>query len=82
MVWRRTTTSTRALRSRCASSGRRQLALEEKFRGIALPRLATGVGRLPWADMEPFIHENFGDRRIPMVVYTTCRKGVQAQEGL
>lgn len=82
MVWRRTTTSTGALRSRCASSGRRQLALEERFRSIALPRFATGVGRLPWTDVKPFIHENFGDLRIPMVVYTTGRKGVQAQEGL
>lgn len=65
-----------------ALRGLRELTLKENFRSIALPRLATGVGRLPWTDVEPFIHENFGDLRIPVVVYTTYRKGVQAQEGL
>lgn len=60
----------------------RELSLEEKFRSIALPRLATGVGRLPWGDVEPFIHENFGDLGIPVVIYTTYRKGVAAAEGL
>jgi O-acetyl-ADP-ribose deacetylase (regulator of RNase III) len=60
----------------------RALAAQEKFTSIALPRLATGVGRLQWGDVEPFIHENFSNLRIPVVIYTTYRKGVQAQENL
>ncbi len=57
----------------------RELAVAEKFRSIALPRLATGVGRLDWSDVEPFIHENLGDLGIPVVIYTTYRKGVEAK---
>jgi O-acetyl-ADP-ribose deacetylase (regulator of RNase III) len=59
----------------------RELVLKEKFRSIAMPRLATGVGRLQWGDVEPFIHENFGDMTIPVVIYATYRKGVAAAEG-
>lgn len=60
----------------------RELAVKEKFRSIAMPRLATGVGRLEWGDVEPFIHENLGDLGIPVLVYTTYRKGMAAKEGL
>lgn len=60
----------------------RELAAKEKFTSIALPRLATGVGGLPWADVEPHIHENFAGTKIPVVIYTIYRKGVQAKEGL
>ena len=60
----------------------RELAVREKFRSIALPRLATGVGRLDWGDVEPFIHESLSDLGIPVVIYTTYRKGVQANERL
>ncbi len=60
----------------------RNLAIQEKFTSIALPRLATGVGRLEWADVEPHIHETLGDLDIPVVVYAVYRKGVQAQENL
>lgn len=60
----------------------RELAVKEKFTSIALPRLATGVGRLEWGDVEPFIHESFADLKIPVVVYTIYRKGVQAKEAI
>jgi O-acetyl-ADP-ribose deacetylase (regulator of RNase III) len=60
----------------------RQLIQKEKFRSIALPRLATGVGGLAWGDVEPFIHENLGDLGIPVLLYTTYRKGMAADEGL
>jgi O-acetyl-ADP-ribose deacetylase (regulator of RNase III) len=65
-----------------ALRGLRELAIREKFKSVAMPRLATGVGRLDWGDVEPFIHENLGDLGIPVLIYTTYRKGVQAQEGL
>lgn len=60
----------------------RELAIREKFRSMALPRLATGVGRLEWADVEPHIHETLGDIGIPLVIYTVYRPGVAAEEGL
>lgn len=60
----------------------RELAVKEKFTSIALPRLATGAGRLEWGDVEPFIHESFADLKIPVVVYTIYRKGVQAKEAI
>jgi O-acetyl-ADP-ribose deacetylase (regulator of RNase III) len=60
----------------------RELAAAEKFTSIALPRLATGVGGLQWADVEPHIHENFAGTKIPVVIYTLYRKGVQAKEAL
>jgi O-acetyl-ADP-ribose deacetylase (regulator of RNase III) len=60
----------------------RALALRERFTSIALPRLATGVGGLEWSDVEPHIHETLGSLDIPVVIYTTYRKGVQAQENL
>lgn len=60
----------------------RELVEKEKFKSIALPRLATGVGRLDWGDVEPFIHENFAGLRIPVIIYTTYRKGKPATEVL
>lgn len=60
----------------------RDLAIKEKFTSIAMPRLATGVGRLEWGDVEPHIHESLGDLKIPVVIYTIYRKGVQAKEVL
>jgi len=60
----------------------RELAIREKFTSIALPRLATGVGRLEWNDVEPHIHETLGDLGIPVVIYAVYHKGVRAQEHL
>jgi O-acetyl-ADP-ribose deacetylase (regulator of RNase III) len=62
--------------------GLRELAEKEKFRSIALPRLATGAGRLQWGDVEPFIHENFAGTRFPVIIYTVYKKNLQANEGL
>ena len=58
----------------------RELAKKEDFKSIALPRLATGVGRLDWKDVLPLIKENLGDLGIPVYVYSTYHKGVKAQE--
>jgi O-acetyl-ADP-ribose deacetylase (regulator of RNase III) len=60
----------------------RELAEKEMFKSIALPRLATGVGRLQWGDVEPFIHENFAGMKIPVIIYTVYKKKMQANEGL
>lgn len=52
----------------------------EKVRSVALPKLATGVGGLDWEKVRPLIVEHLGDLGIPVFVYTTYQKGVQADE--
>lgn len=47
---------------------------------IALPKLATGVGGLDWAEVRPLIHDHLGGLQIPVFVYTQYQKGVQAKE--
>ena len=58
----------------------RELVKKEGLKSIALPRLATGVGRLAWEDVLPLIKENLGDLGIPVYVYSTYQKGVKAKE--
>ncbi len=53
---------------------------EEGWRSVALPRLATGVGGLEWADVEPLIHKHLGDLSTDVYVYTTYKAGVAARE--
>jgi O-acetyl-ADP-ribose deacetylase (regulator of RNase III) len=60
----------------------RQIAEKEKFASIALPRIATGVGALDWADVKPLIERHLGDLGVPVIVYSVYRKGVQAREPL
>jgi len=59
-----------------------KIVAKEKLASIALPRLATGVGGLEWDSVRPLIDGHLGDLGIPIIVYTTYRKGVQAEEGL
>lgn len=59
-----------------------KLALEEKFTSIALPRLATGVGRLSWEDVRPLISQHLGELGMPVLVYATYHAGQTADEGL
>lgn len=55
---------------------------EENIRSVALPRLATGVGGLEWDDVKPLVEQYLSDLGVPVIVYTTFHKGVQADEGL
>ena len=48
----------------------------------ALQSLATGVGGLAWDDVKPLITQYLGDLAVPVIVYSTYRKDVQADEGL
>lgn len=52
----------------------------EDYSSVALPRLATGVGGLDWDDVRPLIDRHLGDLDIPVYVYVTFHKGVQADE--
>ena len=58
----------------------RQLVETEALPSLALPRLATGVGGLDWAEVKPLVQKHLGDLPIPIYVYTSYRKGVQAEE--
>ncbi|MCB1530876.1 MAG: macro domain-containing protein [Rhodospirillales bacterium] len=60
----------------------RKIIEEENISSLALPRLATGVGGLDWADVAPLIHQTLGDLDIPVFVYTTYHKGEKAKESL
>ena len=52
----------------------------EKFKSIALPRLATGVGGLNWKDVKPLMQKHLGHLSIPVYVYGTYHPGVRAEE--
>lgn len=57
-----------------------KLAKAEKLRSIALPRLATGVGGLDWAEVKPLIARHLGELQVPIYLYTTYHKGQKAGE--
>ncbi|MXY15423.1 MAG: macro domain-containing protein [Acidobacteria bacterium] len=52
----------------------------EGFRSLALPRLATGVGGLKWADVRPVVEDRLGALKIPVYVYSEFHAGQQADE--
>lgn len=54
----------------------------EGVTSLALPRLATGVGGLAWADVQPLVQQHLGSLKIPVIVYTTYAAGVTAPEPL
>ena len=53
---------------------------KEGIASVALPRLATGVGKLAWEEVMPLIDKHLGNLAIPVFVYTTYKPGVQAVE--
>jgi hypothetical protein len=59
-----------------------KLAAAEKFTSIALPQLATGVGRLDWSAVRPLLDQHLGGLGIPVLVYTAYRAEQQTGEGL
>ncbi len=55
----------------------------ENVKSVALPRLATGVGGLEWADVKPLVDLYLGDLKdVQVIVYETFHKGQQADEKL
>lgn len=41
----------------------------EKVKSVALPRLATGVGGLQWAEVKPLIEQHLGSLDADIEVY-------------
>ncbi len=60
----------------------RRIIEAENIPSLALPRLATGVGKLDWSVVEPLIEQHLGDLTIPIIIYETFSSGVKAREGL
>jgi O-acetyl-ADP-ribose deacetylase (regulator of RNase III) len=58
----------------------RKLIEAEHFTSVALPRLATGVGELEWTEVAPLVHQHLDGVGIPVIVYSTYRPGVAADE--
>lgn len=57
-----------------------KIAVAENFTSLALPRLATGIGGLDWADVLPLIEKKLGDLNIPVYVYETYHADQVANE--
>ena len=57
-----------------------KMIASERFTSLSLPRLATGVGGLDWADVKPIIEDRLGDVTIPIYVYSEYHAGQQAAE--
>jgi O-acetyl-ADP-ribose deacetylase (regulator of RNase III) len=58
----------------------RKAVERDGVRSPALPRLATGAGRLAWEEVRPLIDQHLGDLPIPVYLYTTYYKGQRAKE--
>lgn len=58
----------------------RQEIERENYSTVALPRLATGVGRLSWAQVKPLIEGHLGTLQVPVFTYTQYHRGVAAVE--
>jgi O-acetyl-ADP-ribose deacetylase (regulator of RNase III) len=58
----------------------KKLVETEKFGSLALPRLATGVGGLDWAHVEPLVRTQLGSVQAQVFVYTNYQKGVEGKE--
>lgn len=55
---------------------------KEGWASLALPRLATGIGGLEWAQVKPLIEHHLGTLDIPVLVYEQYAAGEAADEGL
>lgn len=58
----------------------RKIIEKEEIKSLALPKVATGVGGLSWDEVKPLIEQHLGDLDIPVYIYTTFEKDVQAKE--
>ena len=57
-----------------------KMAKKEGFTSIALPRLATGVGGLDWAEVKPLIYNQLGELKCDIYLYSTFIAGEKAAE--
>ncbi len=55
-------------------------AESEKIASVAITRLATGVGGLPWSEVKPMIESHLKGSKVVFYVYETYQAGKKAQE--
>ena len=58
----------------------RKIIADEELASIALPRLATGVGGLDWAEVQPLIRQQLADSDADIYVYQAYVPGKKAAE--
>ncbi len=51
----------------------------EGIKSIALPKLATGVGKLDWNDVLPLIENHLGDLDCDVIIYETFQAGIAGE---
>ena len=57
-----------------------QFLVDEEIPSLAMPRLATGVGKLPWDVVKPLIERHLGSVDMPIYVYETYHAGQAGKE--
>jgi O-acetyl-ADP-ribose deacetylase (regulator of RNase III) len=55
---------------------------EQNIESLAIPRLATGVGRMSWEVVKPLLLKHFEGTKTKVFVYEKYQKGLQAEESL
>jgi len=63
-----------------ALSALAKFLVDEAIPSLAMPRLATGVGKLPWDVVKPLIERHLGSADIPIYVYETYHAGQAGKE--
>ena len=58
----------------------KKIISKEGFTSVALPRLATGVGGLDWADVRPLIEQHLADSDADIYLYAKYVPGQKARE--
>ena len=58
----------------------KKVIAKEKLSSVALPRLATGVGGLDWADVQPLLKNQLSDVDVDVYVYAKYVPGKKAVE--
>lgn len=53
---------------------------KDNIKSLAMPKLATGIGGLEWPGVHEYIVQHLGDLDIPIYLYTTYQKDLQATE--
>lgn len=53
---------------------------EENIKSLAIPKLATGYGKMDWEEVKPMIEDRLGDLGIPVYIYSRFEKGVKGDE--
>ncbi|MFK7806168.1 MAG: macro domain-containing protein [Saprospiraceae bacterium] len=53
---------------------------KENIQSLALPRLATGYGKLEWDEVSPLITQHLKELNIPIFIYSSYVKGQKGDE--